>query len=64
MDPRGRAAKISGEHAALYGRKRRAKNNRNRVVIDRRCVNCGQVIPLRMPYDDLGEGNHAHFDCP
>jgi hypothetical protein len=63
-NPRGRAAKVTGEQAVLYGKKRRGKSSKNKVVTDRRCVNCGQVIPLKMPYDDKGNGKHAHFVCP
>lgn len=65
-NPRGRAAKVSGEHAALFGKRKRrgGKTSRNKVVTDRRCVNCGKVIPLKTPYDDLGDGRHAHFVCP
>ncbi len=66
-NPRGRAVKVTGEHAAQFGkskRKGKGKISKNRTVKDRRCVNCGVIIPLKAPYRDMGDGRHAHFVCP
>jgi hypothetical protein len=64
-NPRGRASKISGNHAALFGKRKGAGTKRgSQIVTNRRCINCGEVIPLKTPYQDMGDGQHAHFVCP
>ena len=67
-NPRGRATKVSGEHAALFGKSKRKvsktrKTKKNKKV-NRHCVNCGLVIPLKTPYVETEDGRRAHFICP